>query len=49
MKLFGLTVTKLFHLHRIFRRGFHANPEPPLYLPLLLLCGTFDRPLDKGA
>ena len=36
MKQFGLTETKLFHFHRVFKkgRGFEQPPEPPLDLPL---------------
>ena len=40
MKKFGLTETKLFHFHRIFKNGGQGGgpserPEPPLDPPLL--------------
>ena len=43
MKSFGLTETKLFHFHRIFRNwgwGWRGSSEPPLDLPppLQILC-----------
>ena len=42
MKQFGLTETKLFHFHRIFKNGGQGGgsskpPEPPLDLPLYKL------------
>ena len=46
MKLFGLTETKLFHFHRIFKNGTGGGgevgssepPEPPLDPPLEHTC-----------
>ena len=32
MKEFGLTETKLFHSHRIFKRGIQANPLNSLWI-----------------
>ena len=35
MKRFGLTETKLFHLHRILKNGGQSEtPEPPLDMSL---------------
>ena len=37
IQYFGLTESKLFHFHRIFKKrgGLSKPPEPPLDLPLI--------------
>ena len=45
-KEFGLTETKLFHFHRIFKNGERGSSEPPLDPPLLWIV-TIDVSMGK--